>query len=284
MEYNRKNVYTALTAKKLKKGDMVIAADNMSDLKELVKHNKTYTHIINNILLPKFEARFRVVGEDMKEVDKHLVYIVERAGMPYEPIKYKKDTTFNEDTMVSPMEFDEERLYTDLNANKLNVGDKVIAADTLFGIKSELKEPNPDIKEIVHIYGETQSYRFRVKDAYGQISDTLLAYLVEKVKPVEAIKSIGYSDYRPFNNIQELIDTWCSKLDFTSRELFELNFSMPTIWVKNRLGYIKNIACFDMESNLVCMSGRHGISYSMKDFFDEYVFLDGSPCGVYIKS
>ena len=274
MEYNRKNVYTALTAKKLKSGDMVIAADNMSDLEEMVKHNNTYTHVIYNILLPKFEARFEVVGEDMRAVRKHLVYLVERAD---EPIKYEKDTTSNEDTMVSSTEFDEERLYTDGNADKLNVGDKVIAADTLFGIKSELKEPNPDIKELVYIYGETQSSRFRVRDAYGSEVDTLLAYLVEKVNPIEEVKSVSSSDYRPFNNIQELLDTWYSK---TGTE--ETKCSMPTIWVKNRLGYIRSIACFDIDNNYVYLSGSN--IFTLKEFFDEFTFLDDSPCGVCVKS
>lgn len=284
MEYNRKNVYTALTAKKLKSGDMVIAADNMSDLEEMVKHNNTYTHVIYNILLPKFEARFEVVGEDMRAVRKHLVYLVERAD---EPIKYEKDTTSNEDTMVSSTEFDEERLYTDGNADKLNVGDKVIAADTLIGIKNGLKEVIPNIKEIVLIDKENMSYRFVVRDRDGTKYSTLLAYLVEKVKPEEN-KSINHSDYRPFNDIQELIDTWYSKLIFYSNPS-KLKYLVPTIRVQNSIGCIRNITCFDTENNCVYFSfdnpsGCPNTSYTMKELFDRFTFLDGSPCGICIKS
>ena len=273
MEFDERRVYTSLNADKLKTGDRVFAAHNLYDLKKLVEKGEDIREIeeINDI---SHDSRFSVRKIGNPNVISHyfLAYLV----CPAEQIVH-----------FCGRDFDEKNLYTSLNADKLKAGDKVIAEDSLTGIKSELKEVIPNVKEIVHIDGENMSYRFVVRDRDGTKYSTLLAYLVEKVKSEEN-KSINHSDYRPFNDVQELIDTWYSKLILLSSNPSKLKYVVPTIRVQNSIGCIRNITCFDTENNCVYFnyeypSGCPNTSYTMKELFDRFTFLDGSPCGVCAK-
>lgn len=75
------------------------------------------------------------------------------------------------------MEFDKSRVYTALNANELEVGSKVIVADSLQALKDRLNKSasNQDyISRIKSILPETEMYRF--KTSIGNVY--LLAYLI----------------------------------------------------------------------------------------------------------
>ena len=88
------------------------------------------------------------------------------------------------------MEFDKSRVYTALNADELEVGSKVIVADTLQGLKDRLNKSAFDENYTIRIGGilpETEIHRF--KTSLG--NNYPLAYLISPPKEPK---------YKPFSD------------------------------------------------------------------------------------
>ena len=79
--------------------------------------------------------------------------------------------------------------------------------------------------------------------------------------------------YRPFKDIDELIATWEKMMGYKIKPN-----TMPLIWCRNYDGTTVCITSFGVKS--VGVSWFTETSKSMKDMFDNYTFLDGSPFGV----
>lgn len=208
------------------------------------------------------------------------------------------------------MEFDKSRCYSALNADELKPGDKVVVADDLATLKRCVKDNSP-IDTIRMIGEEDYLYRFGVKDNCVSFA---LAYLVEMKENCTNCERLGktcksreddkitccfdykpkteqkaempelislgngqYAErekhYRPFKDTDELIKTWIAKRMITFPDL-----CMPHIWVRSKFNkahkgcLITNFfGIYVMMNNQQCFLSR---------LFDEYTFLDGSPCGV----
>ena len=90
------------------------------------------------------------------------------------------------------MEFDKSRVYTALNADELEVGSKVIVADTLQGLKDRLNKSASDENYTIRIGGilpETEIHRF--KTSLG--NNYPLAYLISPPKEPK---------YKPFSDTE----------------------------------------------------------------------------------
>lgn len=72
------------------------------------------------------------------------------------------------------MEFDKSKVYTALNADELEIGDVVIAADTLYDIKQYVQK-GKHVCEITSIESSDNTYRFEAIDTVYA-----LAYLIAK--------------------------------------------------------------------------------------------------------
>lgn len=79
------------------------------------------------------------------------------------------------------MEFDESKVYTALNADKLKIGSEVIVADSLWHLKSFVKD-DCKTKKLVDIRNDSTLYRFHVleNDNVHYNNDYALAYLVSE--------------------------------------------------------------------------------------------------------
>ena len=78
--------------------------------------------------------------------------------------------------------------------------------------------------------------------------------------------------YRPFKNLDELVETWASMMGYKAKPN-----TMPLIWVKLGKAEINEITGFSYTNNVVCLRGTW---YSLKDMFEGCRFLDGTPFGV----
>lgn len=194
------------------------------------------------------------------------------------------------------MEFKNSHVYTALNADYLRPGDKVIVADSLAELRNRvIKDTEP--KELKIIKPASYTSRFEVKEiAYNFV----LAYLIEKVNNCINCNKTCYTNrslvdktmgcinwepkpeqedkkpkYRPFNGTGELIQTWLDKGGkWQKREL-----TMPLIWVRRK----DNHTSIDLITGFGQIAVSIGIAgNSMQTLFNEYEFLDGSPCGVEI--
>lgn len=87
------------------------------------------------------------------------------------------------------MEFDESRVYTSLNADKVKVGSKGYFAETLDYLKKSVKYEYTT-KTLIEVNDETMVYRFK-RDKYEDgVVDWNLFYLVEE-PPKEELCTYG---------------------------------------------------------------------------------------------
>lgn len=77
------------------------------------------------------------------------------------------------------MNFDKSKVYTALNADELQLGSKIIVADTIGELKSSVSN-NENPKELLKIDNDYTQYRFGTG-----CSSYAFAYLVDKSKCVE---------------------------------------------------------------------------------------------------
>ena len=158
------------------------------------------------------------------------------------------------------MEFDKSRVYTVLNADKLEVGSMVIVADTLKTLKEKVTHFDYEgmVRRLIKINDESKAYRFAINEdeVYA------LAYFVS---PSESKKT---PKYKPFSNSETAYKT----------------IAAHGRWLKMKGGGYLTIAGINIEreNNEEILVGRFW--HSAQDVFDACVFADdGSPVGEKIE-
>ena len=205
------------------------------------------------------------------------------------------------------MEFKKERVFTAVNADELEPGDRVIVADTIASLMYHVRA-NGDCFTIHHIENDDQEQRFSVLRKYenGQ-TYWGLAYLVERAEnctnckfkltpecnkskwPEEAVKLFRCVDYeyeteqkaephyRPFKDTDELIKVWDEKCQRYGVYGWQDEIEMPLIWVRHK-GVGSKSLITDFVGDIAVIVGTEG--NGLQALFDKYTFLDGSICGV----
>lgn len=166
------------------------------------------------------------------------------------------------------MKFDISRVYTAVNASELNTGDKVIVACTLKDLMDDVKAN--DTSRLVYIYcigeedEERRFYEFEDKTLFLP-KPWPLAYLVEHAPKRK---------YRPYKDCDEMIN------DFKRRYGNAMNANNPMwhplIWVKHKSSANVFLCTY---FNGVSITASN-VNLNLKSLFDEFTYMDGSPCGV----
>ena len=164
------------------------------------------------------------------------------------------------------MEFQKENVYTALNADEVKIGSKGYFADSITELKNKVKDEEPS--EVGKVYTENNVYRF--SDSNGL--DYSLFYLVEE--PEE-------DKYRPYETTDEMIE------DFKERAKKHYNanfFKCPmfhvSIWVKDKKSNSKYLISAFGEIDVYLSSIDE---YSLELLFEDFTYLDGTPCGKKIE-
>ena len=156
------------------------------------------------------------------------------------------------------MEFDCRKVFGAENADAIKKGDKVYAAND-FAILKDLvnNEGNPDTIKCIR---DTANFRFQTEDN----NYYAFAYLVERAA----------ENWRPYKDVNELITAWQKKTGITARPN-----TMPLIWVKykNPPNEVVNITGVDNLNNEIYLID---LWKSLRTLFDNFTFLDGTPCGI----
>lgn len=161
------------------------------------------------------------------------------------------------------MEFDKTKVYTALNADELKAGDKVFVADDIARLRDEV-EIGKNVEVIKEVLVESQPCRFRTNA--GVLSNAF-AYLVERAPDSQK------DNFRPFKDTKKLIEWWFCKIGYRAKDL-----TMPIIWLKNKKhGYVSNIISY-FDDFVEIETGT--TKFDMKELFDNFTFLDGTPCGI----
>jgi hypothetical protein len=133
--------------------------------------------------------------------------------------------------------------------------------DPLYDVKLAWKE-GKQIQSRSKVYIDAEW----IDDKYPSWDEQYVEY---RVKPVQEKK------WRPFKDIRELKQTWLAKNGAKSKgDLYE-----PFIWVRDKEchGITRFITDFSAGSKSVALAGNWCI---LEALFDDYEFLDGTPCGV----
>lgn len=167
------------------------------------------------------------------------------------------------------MKFDESKVFTLLNADKVKIRDKGYFADNLSVLKNAvLTEDRELFGEITRILADVAPCRFGIKDDESGYGEYGLFYLVEEPKEEKL---------RPYRDTEEL------KQDFSKRynsytgwnEKVNPMYS-PLIWVKSkRTGYQRLITTYSKD---IIQLGS--LSTCLQDLFEDFVYLDGTSCGI----
>ena len=110
-----------------------------------------------------------------------------------------------------------------------------------------------------------------IDSKYPHFDDTCCEF---RVKPETPEKK-----WRPFKDIRELKDTFLNMCYPKGAEVLKNKFMEPAIWVrdKERPDITRLITGFNGGSKCVAIAGEWR---TLEALFDEYEFLDGTPCGV----
>lgn len=193
------------------------------------------------------------------------------------------------------MEFKKERVYSAVNADELKPGDKVIVADTIATLNLLVRETTDSMElAVLQTIGEDDEMA-RFKTSTGE---WCLAYLMERKE--NCTNCIHYTEvcldcskgkdhrcykyeteqksephYRPFKDVDELVKEWNKKLGYTDPT--GSKFTEPYIWVRQK-------EC-SKGGLLITYFGEDEVKtdmgfMTMEKLFNDYTFLDGSPCGV----
>lgn len=86
--------------------------------------------------------------------------------------------------------------------------------------------------------------------------------------------------WRPFNSMEELRQAWSTKLTGRTDLVLDYDLTEPMIWVRSKSNttstYMITHYCGNMGEIYLCGY----LNMGLVQLFDDYTFLDGTPCGV----
>ena len=145
--------------------------------------------------------------------------------------------------------YDENKVFTAVNAYKLSVGSCCVFGDTLEELKTKINNLNRvgGIQRLDAVLGEEESNRFESSGVRYS-----LAYLVQE------------SSFKPYSTVEKAFEALIYE-DF---------------WIKNKLDTCLRVSGFSFKEGIekpICINGTWT---TLEDLFKNYTFLNGTLCGV----
>lgn len=141
------------------------------------------------------------------------------------------------------------------------------------------------LKPIFDAFAEGKTIQFNYPiEGWKDILEPDFSSLAEnyRIKPEIVNAENDEKKYRPFKDCDELITTFQKKIE-KETELGHIIYPVlykPCIWVRSKRCASEHlIISFGLirHCNIVIINN---MDFTMKEFFDSFEFLDGSPCGV----
>lgn len=160
------------------------------------------------------------------------------------------------------MEFDKNRVYTALTADVIKPGSKGYYADCIADLEERVHFDNKNhYGEVMLINPTAFTYRFKLTKVAG--SDFALFYLVEE--PGEE------KEFRPFRDTDEMVKDFQGRYNLSAKD-----YSLPFIYIKNKHTEERSMI-ISFKKQLVIIPEK---CLSLNYLFDNYEYLDGTPCGI----
>ena len=159
------------------------------------------------------------------------------------------------------MEFDKSRIYTVVNADEVKLGSAGYFADSIYSLQQAVQHNDKEcFGKVDCIKGTNTGFRF-VADNGTCFS---LFYFIEEPKEKEL---------RPYKDTDEMIDHFCRHFN-----LIPQDHRLPTLWVKNN---DKKYLITRVSENTVTVCFEENVfTFGLIRLLDDYMWLDGSPCGI----
>lgn len=165
------------------------------------------------------------------------------------------------------MEFDKSKVFTVVNADELKLGSIGYFANSLQSLETQVEQEEDTATTLIGVVpGNNYPFIEESENKY------CLFYLVEE--PEE-------KKYRPYKDGDEFIADFKRRWEKYSGVKFHENaMSLPFIWLKPKV---------DEWGELVPHIDEYGIfvnnvPYTFDEIFDDFTYLDGSPCGIEEKT
>ena len=163
------------------------------------------------------------------------------------------------------MEFDESKVYTLVNADKVKLGSKGYFADSLKELKIAVEQEH--------------------SDNYGEVTEIDDDSYINRFKIGNYLFGLFYLVYRPYYNTSEMFAHFFKCFGSIQSEYkYKYKRNYPFIHVKNRNNkqeyWIMNC---DGENNLVYVFNHSAYIYfeiDLPTLFKNFTYLDGTPCGI----
>ena len=241
MEFDKSRIYTSVNAEELKPGDKVIVADDLQSLKEYVLSLDKHITTLDTICGEYAMQRFCADADIYA-----LAYLVER--------KENCTNCGGHCEVTAHPELDRCEYYKPITKQR--------AYEYDVPIKGHINEDGVIVeRQVGECHVKFKPYTEEAKKAYDRAMTN----------------ACPEKHYRPFMDTDELIEKWWKLNGWSNAEAKYKDDKLrkPLIWVKDK-------ESGDIE--LISMFGRGEVftrEYTdLNDLFDEYTFLDGSPCGV----
>lgn len=166
------------------------------------------------------------------------------------------------------MEFDKSKVYSMVNADEVKVGSTGLVANNMTELKNKVSRNSFFFTKISNIKDESHTSRFADEDS----NEYPLFYLLKE--PQE-------KKFRPYSNPDEMIEDFKKRYNayggWSGKDNPMYN---PMIWIKSKTtGFRHLVTDYDDPCNKSCI--RIGpFSLELKELFDKYTYLDGTPCGI----
>ena len=171
------------------------------------------------------------------------------------------------------MEFDKSKVYTALNADEVKIGSKGYFADNLYELQCVIHNKKDNFFTIKEILKPDEKFRFLAKNLVGAYISWNLFYLVEEPKEKK---------FRPYKDTDEMIEDFKKRYNSYGGWSGKNNpMYSPLIWIKPK-GTEKNSYLITRFSEKKVTFILECSIYTMPLYalFEDYTYLDGSPCGI----
>lgn len=147
-------------------------------------------------------------------------------------------------------------------------------------------ETAKQLKPIFDAFAEGKTIQFNYSiEGWKDILEPDFSSLAEnyRIKPEIVNTENDEKKYRPFKDCDELITTFQKKIE-KETELGHIIYPVlykPCIWVRHKdFETTHLVTSFGMiKATDISTVEISGITFTMKELFDSFEFLDGSPCG-----
>lgn len=155
------------------------------------------------------------------------------------------------------MDFDKSKVYTPFNADQLKDGSKGYFNDNASILEERVRHNDKTWFGTVEVNKGTETeYHF-----HSNNNNWRYFYLVEEPKSIA-----------PYNTTDDLVDDFCKRFKCTKTK-----FGLPFIWVKEKDKDIKYMVV-QLTTDMVWLGTMLG-GYTLKELYEMFTYLDGSPIG-----